>query len=328
MRRRLGIGRRTALAALTCALCASVAIAAPASAEPRPVPRCNGAKQLCKRPFDRVVLAGAHNAMSALDLGWKIPNQTLAIPAQLRLGIRALLIDTHYGRLQADGSVRTDDDGEVAVGERGLYLCHVLCELGASPLGEVLDQIASFLRRHPSNVLAIINEDHVAAADFAAAVEASRLGEHLYRGAPGPRWPRLRTMIATRQQVVVMAENDDGGVPWYHVAYDGILQETPYSFQTPDLLIDPANWAASCRPNRGGTEGSLFLVNHWSPSTPPPEPDPAASAAVNARRVILGRARECERLRGHRPTIIAADQVSYGGLLTAVAKLNGTRKRH
>ena len=57
------------------------------------------------------MLAGAHNAMSAADLGWKIPNQTLAIPDQLRGGIRALLINTHYGRLQPDGTVRTDDDG-------------------------------------------------------------------------------------------------------------------------------------------------------------------------------------------------------------------------
>jgi hypothetical protein len=317
---------RAALAGLVGAIALTAATAAPAAAEPRPAPRCNGAKQLCKRQFDRVVLAGAHNAMSALDLGWKLPNQTIAIPEQLRAGIRALLIDTHYGRLQADGTVRTDDDGELTVGERGLYLCHVLCELGASPLVPVLGSIRGFLRRHPFNVLTIVNEDHVAPADFAAAVEQSGLLRHVYRGPPGPRWPTLRRMIAARQQVVVLAERDDGDVPWYHTAYQGILQETPYSFATPELLTDPASWAASCRPNRGGTTGSLFLVNHWSPSTPPAEPDPAASAAVNAADVILGRARECERLRGRRPSIIAADQVTYGGLLAAVRTLNGDRR--
>lgn len=112
-------------------------------------------------------------------------------------------------------------------------------------------------------------------------------------------------------------------MPWYHRAYDGILQETPFSFRTPELLIDPANWASSCQPNRGGTTGSLFLMNHWSPSTPPAEPDPEASAAVNAEGVILGRARECERIRGRLPSIVAADQVSYGGLFAAVDELNG-----
>ena len=124
---------RLLAAALLCSATVCGLLAASASSEPRPSPHCNGAKQLCRRPFNRVVLAGAHNAMSTLDLGWKIPNQTAAIPDQLRSGIRALLIDTHYGRLQPDGTVITDDDGTKTEGQRGLYLCHVACQLGASP---------------------------------------------------------------------------------------------------------------------------------------------------------------------------------------------------
>ncbi len=287
--------------------------------------RCNGQRALCGRRFDRVVLAGAHNAMSSLDLGWKIPNQSIAIPKQLRFGIRGLLIDTHYGRLQPDGTVRTDDDGKVTTGFRGLYLCHVLCEIGASRLVPVLRAIAMFLERHPRNVLLIDNEDYITPRDFAAAMRWSGLRRHLYRGPPGPVWPRLRRMIATRQQVVVLAEHDAGTIPWYHRAYDGIMQETPYSFATPDLLINPVNWPSSCQPNRGGTSGSLFLINHWSPSTPPAVPDPAASAAVNAKSVILGRTQACEQVRGRLPSVIAADQVTYGGLVAAVHTLNNGR---
>ena len=52
--------------------------------------------------------------MSAASLGWGIPNQSVAIPDQLETGIRALLIDTHYGRLQPDGTVMTDDDASEA----------------------------------------------------------------------------------------------------------------------------------------------------------------------------------------------------------------------
>ena len=310
-------GSALALALLVCGLAVSQA-----SAEPRVAPRCNGAKQLCHRPFNRVVLAGAHNAMSASSLGWKVPNQSIAIPAQLRSGIRALLIDTHYGRLQPDGTVVTDDDGTKVVGRRGLYLCHVACEAGASRLVPVLRSIRRFLRRHPNNVLTIVNEDQVTPSDFVAAMRRSGLDDHVYRGPPEPPWPRLRRMIAERQQVLVLAENHAGTVPWYHLAYDGIVQETPFRFETPDLLIDPANWPASCRPNRGGTRGSLFLINHWSPPTPPPVPDPAASAAVNAEDVIFGRVSECERLRGRRASIVAVDQVGFGGLAAAVARLN------
>jgi hypothetical protein len=284
--------------------------------------RCNGERGLCAKRFNEVVLAGAHNAMSAADLGWKIPNQTIDIPTQLRYGIRALLFDTHYGRLQPDGTVRTDDNGKGTTGVRGLYLCHVLCEIGASPLIPVLRRITRFLEAHPRNVLLIDNEDYISPADFAAAMRWSGLRGHVFYGQPGPVWPTLRRMIATRQQVVVLAEHDAGQVRWYHRAYDGIMQETPYTFATPNLLIDPVNWPSSCRPNRGGTNGSLFLINHWSPATPPAVPNPDASAAVNAKSVILGRARACQQIRGRLPSVIAADQVTYGGLLAAVHWLN------
>ncbi len=323
---------RILAAVLSCALL-GFSITASASAAPnhghrgghRHKPqRCNGQRGLCGKRFNQVVLAGAHNAMSSLDLGWKIPNQTIAIPDQLRFGIRGLLFDTHYGRRQPDGTVRTDDSGKVTTGVRDLYLCHVLCEIGASRLIPVLRSITRFLESHPRNVLLIDNEDYISPTDFAAAVRWSGLRGHVFRGQPGPVWPTLRRMIATRQQVVVLAEHDAGAIPWYHRAYDGILQETPYSFATPDLLTNPVNWPSSCQPNRGGTKGSLFLINHWSPATPPPVPDPAASAAVNAKQVILGRTRACEQARGPLPSVIAADQVTYGGLLAAVHRLNAT----
>jgi hypothetical protein len=289
--------------------------------------RCNGTGRLCERPFNRVVLPGAHNAMSAGSLGWRIPNQSVAIPEQLETGIRALLIDTHYGRLQPDGTVLTDDEGSVTTGERGLYLCHVLCQLGASPLVDALHSIRKFIRQRPNNVLAIMNEDKISPEDFAGAMEQSGLIDYVYSGAPGPRWPTMKRMIRTHQQVVVLAERNAGtAYPWYHNAYDGIVQETPYTFDPPTVLTEPANWPASCEPNRGGTTGSLFLINHWSPSTPPPETNFATSEAVNAADVIEGRARQCTAQRGIAPSIIAVDQFAIGGLFAAVRQLNGTRR--
>ena len=105
----MGKARRL-LGALAIAGLVAVAAAAPASAK-RDM-RCNGAALLCKRHFDHVVLPGAHNAMSAASLGWKIPNQSVAIPDQLETGIRALLFDTHYGRPQPD------DPRDLLVGEQ------------------------------------------------------------------------------------------------------------------------------------------------------------------------------------------------------------------
>ena len=137
---------------LVAALAAVLCLAAPAAAKaPK---RCNGAKALCARSFDRVVLAGAHNAMSAKSLGWQIPNQSIAIRAQLRYGIRALLFDTHYGRPQPgrDGL----DRRRRAVTDRharALPLPRGLRDRGRRRSSPVLRQIAGFLNAHPGNVL-------------------------------------------------------------------------------------------------------------------------------------------------------------------------------
>lgn len=129
-------------------------------------------------------------------------------------------------------------------------------------------------------------------------------------------------MISSKQKIVILADNDAGNYDWYHRTYQGILQETPYTFPTPDKLTDPANWKASCGPNRGDVTGSMFLMNHWSPPTAPPVPDLEKSGEVNARNVIVGRARKCADVRGRMPSIIAADQVTAGDLIGAVRDLN------
>ncbi len=303
-----------------------VATMAPSAVAATKAPsRCNGAKNLCARPFNKVVMPATHNSMSALELGFKIPNQPVGIPKQLDDGVRGFLLDTHYGRLLANGSVSTDDAGTGTEGVRGLYLCHVVCEIGASPLVPVLHSMAKFLSRHPDNVLLIDNEDYITPADFAGAMKDSGLAARVYRGTDGPKWPTLNKMIAKKQQVVVLAEHNAGAgsTSWDHLDYDGIVQETGYSWPTEPLITDPANWPASCAANRGGTTGSLFLMNHWSPSTPLAVADPVAGARVNAASVLVGRAKACHAVRGVWPTIVAVDQYRAGGLFAAVRTLNG-----
>lgn len=302
------------MARLLPALLLALLAAAPASA----AMRCNGERSLCGRPFDKVVLPATHNSMSAESLGWKLPNQQVGIPEQLRAGIRGLLFDTYYARRNPDGSVTKVERG--APGAE-LYLCHSICEGGATPLIETLTAMRDFLRARPNNVIAVINEDSVAPKDFARAVKKSGLRRHVYKRKPGPRWPKLRKMIRSRGQVVMLAERDATGVPWYHVAYEGILQETPYSWPAPPQLTMPQNWESSCVPNRGGTSGSLFLMNHWSP---PLGANPAAAAQVNAEAAIVGRAQKCREVRGLMPTIVAVDMFQSGDLFSAVRKLNAS----
>src|SRR5256885_2121265 len=71
---------------------------------------CEGSPALCARGLDQVVLAGTHNSFAASEQpGWYFANQRRGIQKQLQDGIRALLVDVHYGvRDPATGRVRTD----------------------------------------------------------------------------------------------------------------------------------------------------------------------------------------------------------------------------
>jgi predicted RecB family endonuclease len=312
-------------------------------AVPPIVTACNGDPALCDRRLDEVVLPGAHNAMAAADVpGWMFPNHERGIPTQLRNGIRAFLIDV-YGGTPVEGRIKTDLSGEAArkkfdkaigredvnaamrirdrlvgdpQGPRALYLCHGSCEIGAQPLVTVLETMRDFLVENPGEVLLIVIEDYVAPEEIAQAFEESGLVRFVYRGKVEPPWPTLREMITADQRVVVFAEKNSSGVPWYHQAFE-VLQETPYHFETPEEL--------SCEVNRGGTDGSLFQINHWIDTTPTPRPSNAE--IVNTRQFLLDRARQCQRERGLLPNVFAVDFAATGDIVGAAAELNGLTPR-
>lgn len=313
---------------------------------------CNGHVELCSRTLDDVTLAATHNSMSTAADDWFSSIQTLSIRDQLRAGVRGLLIDAHYG-LRAGDAVRTDlseaseragnpdrDLYEQALGPEGLaaiqrirdrvlpgegvpgvFLCHRFCELGATELGEALEQVREFLVEQPDEVIVIVIEDYVLPTAIVAAFEQARLADKVYRGPPDGPFPTLRAMIDSRQQIVVYAERVGGAAPWYTAGFDGAIQDTPFTFKQPTLLTQPVDWPESCAPNRGEDDAPLLLMNHWVNTDPTPRPSNAV--LVNTREVLVGRARECERLRGRRVNLVAVDFVEEGDVDGAVDVLNG-----
>src|SRR6266850_3705977 len=300
---------------------------------------CNGAAALCGRRVDQVVFPGAHNAMSNAEIDeWMFPHHEHAIARQLQDGVRALLIDVHYG-IRTGGRVKTDLDREgvsreeiekaigpeataAAVrirdrlvggkdGDRGIYLCHGFCELGAYEIGPTLRAIREFLVQHPGEVVIVIFEDYVTPADLARPFAESGLLNFVYEGATA-KWPTLHELISRNQRLIVFAESGRPGLAWLHPAFEA-FQETPYTFRTAAEM--------TCRPNRGGTAGSLFQVNHWIETTPTPRPSNAA--VVNAYDFLLSRARLCQRERRRLPNLVAVDFYATGDLLRAVRTLNG-----
>ncbi len=316
-----------------------------------PPEACNGYPELCGKRIDQVTIPATHNAMSAAaEPGWFIPNQRYGIIRQLDDGIRGLLIDTHYGIGKAGrgfGGVITDlgkedktrkeveaelgaetvqraEDlvgrlrfGAEPTGKSEPYLCHVLCELGATKLDVALDEIRDWMAAHPDEFLAIVIEDVVSPEETAQAFQRSGLLRWAYAPRPNTVWPTLGSLIEQDKRLLVMAERDngDGKFPWYERAFD-LIQETPYTFNNVDEITGPA----SCRENRGDPDNPLFQINNWIERIPR---DPALQGKINAADVLGKRARVCARVRGLRPNIIAVDYYNEGDVLGVANVLNG-----
>ena len=311
---------------------------------------CNGSRALCDRSLPEVALAATHNSMSVPLPGWYAALQDRPIAGQLHDGIRGLLIDTHYADRLANGRLRTDvgdthkfrrlaqDDGvspaafDAALrvrdrlgfkgkGTRGIYLCHSFCELGGTALDSALEDLHDFLVANPGEVVVVVNQDYVTPQDFVGAVRRAGLEQMAYKGPVTGPWPTLGEMVESNQRVVFFAEKRAGAAPWYHLAYDRAMQETPYAFSRPAQLTDPSRIAATCRPNRGPAGAPLFLVNHWITTDPLPKPTDAAK--VNAYGPLMRRLRACERLRRHLPNLVAVNFYRRGDVFRAVKALNG-----
>jgi hypothetical protein len=313
---------------------------------------CNGGDQLCDRRLDEVAFPATHNAMSAAtNPGWLFAQQEKGFPDQLADGIRALLIDAHYGTPTEGGTIKTDlsdlkgsereayeeELGPEALdaalrirdrlvdsketGPRQVYLCHRFCELGAIPIDQAFRQYRDFLAANPDEVLVLDIEDYVDPKDIDEAVTESGLIDYVYDGPLEPL-PTLQQVIDSGGRAIMVAENRDGGeaIPYYHSAYDELVQETPYSFKKPQLLTDTAQHEASCEPNRGPEAAPLFLINHWIDTSPAPKPSNAAK--VNAHDPLLARLRTCKEQRGLTPNLIAVDFYREGDLFDVAEELN------
>ncbi|MEO1061416.1 MAG: hypothetical protein AAFZ07_08355 [Actinomycetota bacterium] len=298
---------------------------------------CNGSVLLCDRPLDDVVIAATHNSNSAAADGYLAANHSQGIIEQLDAGYRGLLIDTWYGiegtlgvviteRARPTGSDREElvaEIGEEAVaaaeavqarqsdlgGDAQAYLCHALCETGATPLSTELEAMRRWLERHPREVLVLFIQDELTPEDTRDAFESAGLGRYLHEQSIDEPFPTLGEMIDAGRRVFVMAENDSGDVPWYHDGF-AFTQETPFSFASVDDF--------SCDENRGTPDSPLFLVNHFvSP------PDAEAADAANDASLIVDRVRACERERDATVTMVAVDFFARGDVLAAVDELNG-----
>jgi hypothetical protein len=343
------VPRPTRIVALAGVLVAGLLVTALAVGgvpEPVRVGRCNGQAALCDRPLNQVAFVGTHNSMAGDgEPGWLFVAQDAGIQPQLREGVRALLIDTHYGfatprgvatDLSRDSKSREKVVSEVGErfvdvaerlrkrigysggGTRRIFLCHAFCEVGATPALEALTEVHEFLVAHPEEVLILSIEDDTDAADTAKLIRDSGLIREVYHGPAKPPWPTLRELIDRDERVLVLIENEPGSEPWMH-KQSAVAQETPYRFNTAAELAAPT----TCEPNRGGTSGSLLLVNHWVDTSPAPRKTIARE--VNAPGFLGPRLERCRSQRHLLPNIVAVDFYRQAHVFDTVRRLSQPR---
>lgn len=304
---------------------------------------CNGHVELCDRRYDEVAYPATHNSMSAADEpGWFLAEQPTGVLGQLRDGIRVLLVDTWYGRetdredvvatagraraeavrqaTEAYGTAIMDSAlrvraalGAVPRGPEKVYLCHAMCELGATELEPLLERVRAWMDDHPREVVTLLVQDEVTPTDLAAVVEQAGLLPLVHTQRAGRPWPTLRRMIDSGRRLVVLQENVGGGVlfPWLLDAFAWV-QDTPFDFRRADAM--------SCARNRGPSDATLLLVNHWLSNYSSRIGD---AERVNARGVLLPRVLRCRDERGLLPSYVAVDNYDRGDLLDVVDVLNG-----
>lgn len=349
---RLGL-RRGRLVSLGAVLVASVVVAAmlawqaaPASSK---VPTaasdqaCNGSVLLCSRRYNDVAFPAAHNAMSAADeSGWFLAEQPTGIIGSLNGGIRVLLIDSYYGQSTKSG-------GRVATAQRSLkpavaearaafgdevvnsalrirdsivsapagpvepYLCHGMCELGATKWLPVMKQVRTWMALHPREVVTFFIEDYVDPADTAKLFREAGLLPYVHVQKVGQPWPTLGQMINSGHRLVVLLEKHepDKQYPWLLPGFE-LTQDTPYT--------NPTLAGMSCTLQRGSPDNSLLLINAWLAGF--------SSLVTDAQKVnrvsFLGPyTRRCERERGQIPNFVAVNFWNEGNVFKVVDNLNG-----
>jgi threonine/homoserine/homoserine lactone efflux protein len=340
--------RTVAVVALATALIGGVAASflltgETAKVRASPISTCNGYPQLCSRRLDEVVFAGTHNSMSAADSpGWLIANQDRTVHQQLQDGIRLFKVSAHYAVEDSAGGVHTDiaasgqrlnrvasklspaarlalqrlsralSAGSLENGKRDIWLCHTLCELGATRMVDFLATIHRFLERNPNQVIILFDEDYVAERDLQSAFKRAGLFRYLETLQPGQPLPTLGALIRSQHNVLVFAQKPTSGN--YRWDMDGFewIQDTPLGAQKPAQF--------NCRLYRGRPSNPLLMMNDWA-DTFPPRLTP--NLPLVKRAFLLARARQCVAQRGRIPNLILTDYYNRGDVVGAAAELNG-----
>ncbi len=166
------------------------------------------------------------------------------------------------------------------------------------------------MRANPRELVSIIFESYVTAADTEAAFRDAGLLPYVHAQPKGAPWPTLGALIDAGHRLVVLTSDGGGAFPWYLDEFEYVW-ETPYSYKT------AADF--TCRLDRGRAANALFVLDHFLTD---PVALPELAELVNHDPLLLDRARQCQRESGRLPNFVTVDFYDIGDVLEAVRALN------
>ena len=114
-----------------------------------------------------------------------------------------------------------------ATGERDIWLCHTVCELGATRMVESLKRYRKFLDENRGEVVILFIEPYVAPADIERVFKEAGLDRYVITLDRDEPMPTLGTLVRRNRRVLVLTEKDaDGTVAWYLDGFS-FVQDTP-----------------------------------------------------------------------------------------------------
>ncbi|MEU3078349.1 FG-GAP-like repeat-containing protein [Streptomyces laurentii] len=301
-----------------------------------PTTRSDGERQLwyvspveaARRPmpadptFDQMTFLTAHNAFNNnVDMNaplFPTQNQLLPISAQLRQGVRGLMLDTY----QRNGRVRVCHPPDQIVD---------LCVPTAQPLSDVFTTIATFLKAEENKreVVTVFFEDYTSAAEMAA-----EIGDDL-----GPNgqlsgmvfdpssadwnvatkgWPKLSELVAKNKRLLLLS--DRGDKKDLGIGYQ--RDWTAENYWSMGAPTGNSDWTCETRwsevPLSREEPGfrRLFVMNHFRSA-------PIGVTPGNDNAKILNRAqRFCAPAARKKPNFVAVDATTAGDPKSAVDALN------
>ena len=313
---------------------------------------CNGYVELCALAVNQIVWPASHNAMASSAYDFFGAEHSINVPEQLNAGARFLMLDAYYGYDDrglvrtnlagaADRAALAEDVGPDAAAEldrlgaltgtadtsgakKDVYFCHNLCELGAVPATQILGDVRDFLDRNLTDVVILDIEDYVTPADFRQALEDAGLWDRVWMPKTKGEWPSLVEMVKARgkaeqnpRRVIVMMEKHSTAAFKRLINTYEVSEETPYDVRSPSDL--------TCKPKRGKTGKSFFIMNHWI--DPGGAPDPVRTTKTNSKATLTKRIQRCIGERGKVPNAIAVNFTSSGDLFATAARFNAAIAR-